>query len=148
MFEAGMNHSRRKGLFISFEGVDGSGKSVQAERLHRSLKEKSYSVLLIREPGGTAVSERIRDILLDRNNSGLIPIAELFLYKAARAQLVNDRIYPELRKNRIIIADRFADSTVAYQAFGRKLPVSMIEEANKIACRGVIPDITFFGIFH
>lgn len=143
-FEAAMIPHRKKGLFISFEGIDGSGKSIQAEKLHKNLLNKGYRAVLIREPGGTAVSERIRDILLDRKHVGLIPIAELLLYEAARAQLVNEKISPELGKNRIVIADRFMDSTVAYQAFGRKLSLSMVHEMNNVACKGIFPDVTFF----
>jgi dTMP kinase len=143
-FEAAVIPHRKKGLFISFEGIDGSGKSVQAERLHVNLLNKGYRAVLLREPGGTAVSERIRDILLDRNHVGLIPLAELFLYEAARAQLIDEKISPELGENRIVIADRFMDSTVAYQAYGRNLSLSMVHEMNNAACKGIFPDLTFF----
>jgi dTMP kinase len=139
-----MGSVKKKGLFVSFEGVDGSGKSAQAEKLHRNLVHQNYPALLIREPGGTDISEKIRQLLLDRKNSGLVPIAELYLYEAARAQLVHDRIIPELRKNRIVIADRFTDSTMAYQAYGRGLAIRVIEQANRMACDGIVPDKTFF----
>ena len=133
----------RKGLFISFEGIDGSGKSVQAKRLFERLKKTGYAVLLIREPGGTVISESIRTILLDRQLQDMAIVTELLLYEAARAQLVYERIVPELNKGTIVLTDRYTDSTVAYQAFGRQLPSGVVNESNILACAGVFPDRTY-----
>jgi dTMP kinase len=134
----------RKGFFISFEGIDGSGKSVQAERLYGNLKNHGYPVVLIREPGGTEISEKIRSILLDCRHGRMAPLAELFLYEAARAQLVDEKIGPELERKHVVLTDRFADSTLAYQAYGRRLPLNLVIEANRHACGEVLPDRTFF----
>lgn len=134
---------KRKGFFLSFEGIDGSGKSVQAERLYRQLKELKFAVVFFREPGGTEISERIRDILLDSQHQGMSAPTELFLYLAARSQLIEEKIFPELNRNRIVVTDRFSDSTIAYQAFGRKLPILGVAEANRQACRGLKPNRTY-----
>ncbi len=138
-----MNGIKRKGLFISFEGIDGSGKTVQAKRLYEQLKKAGYAVILIREPGGTAISEAIRDILLDRQYQNMTNITELLLYQAARAQLIQERIVPELNNGTIVLTDRFADSTIAYQAFGRQIPIDIVMESNRFACADSIPDRTY-----
>lgn len=135
---------RYRGLFISFEGIDGSGKSVQAERLYRNLQARHRAVRLIREPGGTEISERIRSILLDSRHRGMGVETELFLYEAARAQLVAEIIRPELNRGHAVITDRYADSTVAYQAYGRNLSRELVDGLNRVACAGVFPDRTYF----
>lgn len=129
--------------FLTFEGIDASGKSLQAERLASSLRDEGYDVLHVREPGGTPIAERIRDILLDREHSGMSAVTELFLYEAARAQLVSDTIRPALAEGRIVISDRFSDSTVAYQGYGRSLPLDVIHEVNRLACSGISPLRTY-----
>jgi len=137
-----------KGLLITFEGIDFCGKSVQSKLLldrlknhfKDSLKEK---ILLLREPGGTIISEKIREILLDRSLEMMNPITEMLLYEAARSQLIAEIILPALQEEKIIVCDRFYDSTTAYQGFGRSLSLDMIYKAHKIATHGVVPDVTF-----
>lgn len=132
----------RKGLFITFEGIDGSGKSVQTSALVRRLISDHYPVLHVREPGGPPIAEQIRRMLLDKDNEEMAPLTELFLYEAARAQLVAERILPALEKGVIVVSDRFVDSTTAYQAFGRRLPLELIESMNRMAAGAAWPDQT------
>jgi dTMP kinase len=131
------------GLFFSFEGLDGSGKSLQAERLSKKLMAMGFPVTIVREPGGSDISEEIRQILLDCKHRSMSPITELFLYEAARSQLISDTIRPTLVNRGIVIADRFADSTVAYQGYGRSLPLSLINDANHWACGETVPQRTY-----
>lgn len=135
------HQSKIMSLFITFEGVDGVGKSEQAMRLHNRLRKMGKEVVIVREPGGTPLGERCREILKDRNN-GAHPIAELLLMNASRAQLVNDIILPSLMNGITVIADRFADSTIAYQGWGRELGRTASEVVN-VAIGDVRPDITF-----
>jgi dTMP kinase len=132
----------RKGFFITFEGIDGCGKSTQAKKLFQALKKSGYPAIFIREPGGTPVSEKIRKVLLDRRID-INALGELFLYQAARANLTEKKIIPALNKNQIVICDRFFDSTTAYQGYGRKLDLNLIEKLNKSASFGRNPDLTF-----
>lgn len=132
----------KKGLFISFEGVEGCGKTTQGKLLFKYLTGKGYKCVLTEEPGGTKLSQNIRDILLDKKNKNLSPIAELFLYIADRAQHTRELIIPELKMGKIVISDRFTDSTIAYQGGGRKIPLSTIKEMNRLATDGVMPNIT------
>jgi dTMP kinase len=137
-----------KGLLITFEGIDFCGKSVQSRLLFDKLKNHFKNstidkVVLLREPGGTIISEKIRDILLDRSLTMMNPITEMLLYEAARSQLISEIILPALLQEKIIICDRFYDSTTAYQGFGRSLSLDMIYKAHKIATHGVVPDVTF-----
>ncbi|MFO7889417.1 MAG: dTMP kinase [bacterium] len=134
---------KRKAVFFSFEGIDGSGKSVQAEALYKQLKDLGHTTTLFREPGGTHISEQIRDVLLDRNNNSMTPLTELLLYEASRAQLVAEKIHPLLNKNGVIIADRFFDSTTAYQGYGRSISLQKIESLNSLICKNTIPDRTY-----
>jgi len=131
-----------KGYLITFEGIDGSGKSVQAQRLYNNLKKHGLDPLLIREPGGTEVSEKIRDILLLSERGSVSPVTELMLYEAARAELVSRIISPALKDGRVVISDRFTDSTVAYQGFGRGLDIDLIEQINFFVCRQIKPHLT------
>jgi len=131
------------GILISFEGIDYCGKSTQIKLLEAYLKEKELNVQVFREPGGTAISEKIRSILLDKNNSNMFPKTELLLYSAARAQLVSEKIIPSLTKGNIVIFDRFYDSTTAYQGYGRGIDLETITLCNKLATGGLTPDITF-----
>lgn len=137
-----------KGLLITFEGIDFCGKSVQSRLLFDKLKNHFKNstidkVVLLREPGGTIISEKIRDILLDRSLKMMNPFTEMLLYEAARSQLISEIISPALLQEKIIICDRFYDSTTAYQGFGRSLSLDMIYKAHKIATHGVVPDVTF-----
>lgn len=130
--------------FISFEGIDFSGKSTQIVLLTRALEDRGQSVLVLREPGGTYISEKIRDILLDIQNTSMTPLTETLLYSAARHQLLRERIIDELNSGNFVIADRYVDSTTAYQGYGRKLPLDFIKELNKIVTMDVLPALTFY----
>lgn len=129
-------------MFITFEGLDYSGKTTQATLLVEELERRGKAALFLREPGGTAISEKIREILLDRTHGAMTPTAELFLFSAARAQLVSEVIRPALRDGKIVVCDRFFDSTTAYQGYGRDLAVSDVEAINRLAVGGTIPDRT------
>jgi dTMP kinase len=133
---------RHKGLFITFEGIDGCGKSTHVELARRLLRRRGHSVKVLREPGSTPVAEKIRDILLDRR-SCMTPVTELLLYEAARADLVERQIAPLLRQGRIVLCDRFYDSTTAYQGYGRKLDIGMVTAMHSVAVGKVRPDLTF-----
>jgi len=133
---------KNKGLFISFEGIDGSGKTTQVKRLGQSLRDKGYELVTVREPGGTPVAEKIRELLLDARNDGICPRTEAFLYAAARAQLVTEVINPALTEGRVVIADRYLDSTLAYQGYGRGLDTRFLEQLNRLAVAGTVPDLT------
>lgn len=133
-----------KGLFISIEGTDGAGKSTQIELLKKYIIEKGRDVIVTREPGGTPISEKIREIILDNNNSEMSHITEALLYAASRAQHVNEKIKPALMQGKIIICDRFVDSSIAYQCAARGISREIIEDINKYAIDGVMPDITLY----
>lgn len=131
----------QRGCFISFEGVEGSGKSTQIERLATHLGRHGVAVVATREPGGTALGEHLRGVLLDPA-SDPTAAAELFILEAARAQLVTRVIAPALQRGATVIADRFADSSVAYQGVARGLGIELVERLNEVACGGVVPDRT------
>lgn len=131
-------------MFISFEGIDFSGKSTQVKLLENYLKAQNKKVKLIREPGGTEISEKIRKILLDKENNHMVMETEIFLFSASRAQLVREIIRPSLEKGYYVISDRFHDSSTAYQGYGRGLPVDSIIKINNLAIGNTVPDITFF----
>jgi len=133
----------KAGLFITFEGIDGSGKSTQIRKLREHLEAEGLDVDLIREPGGTAIGEKIRSLLLDKSNGEMSFETELLLYESARAQIVRERIIPALRAGRIVICDRFFDSTTAYQGYARGLNLSDVEFLNRWATGGLEPDLTF-----
>jgi dTMP kinase len=132
-----------KGFLITFEGIDGSGKSTQAQLLHTYLTSLGRNVQLFREPGSTDVGERIRSILLDNANAEMDPRTELFLYLAARAQITSRVVVPALQGGSDVILDRFMDSTTAYQGYARDLGVDEMIRLNLIATDGIVPDITF-----
>lgn len=132
-----------KGLLITFEGIDGSGKSTQAALLADALRTRGISVLFLREPGGTVVGERIRDLLLDRSHTEMTPLAELFLYLAARAQITGERIVPALERGDVVVMDRYLDSSVAYQGAARGLGVDLVKSLNSVAACGLVPDRTY-----
>ena len=134
----------KNGLFITFEGADGCGKSTQARFLAESLKKEGLDVVLTREPGGCPISEMIRDIVLDKKNKDILDITEAYLYAAARAQHVHEVIIPALEKGKIVICDRFIHSSVAYQGYGRELGKDRVLEINKHAVAECWPDVTFF----
>ncbi len=133
-----------RGLFITFEGPEGAGKSTQIRQLKRYLTDKGFAVIRTREPGGTFIGDEIRDILLDIDNKDMDYKVEALLYAASRAQLVKNIISPALTKGKIVLSDRFIDSSLAYQAYGRELPFDMILEINRWATSCLDPDLTFY----
>ncbi|MBQ4062401.1 MAG: dTMP kinase [Christensenellaceae bacterium] len=137
----------KKGLFITFEGVDGCGKSTQARYLYEYLTKKGEDVLLTREPGGCQISEKIRGIILDVENAAMSDHAEALLYAASRAQLVDEVLLPALSEKKIVICDRFFDSSVAYQGYGRGLGGDYILSLNAHSVENCMPDYTFFMDF-
>jgi dTMP kinase len=132
------------GLFVSFEGIDGAGKSTQIRLLAERLRAQGREVVETCEPGTTAIGVQIRRILLDRANHELSPTAEMLLYFAARAQNVDQIIRPALARGAIVISDRFTDSTLAYQGEARGLGAPMVMDLHRIACRGVEPSLTLY----
>ncbi len=131
-------------MFITFEGLDFCGKSTQVKLLADKLTAAGKKVKLLREPGGTRISEKIRDLLLDKKNSEMTIESELLLFSASRAQLVREVILPSLRKDYFVISDRFHDSSIAYQGYGRGINVQSVEAIQNFAINGAVPDITFF----
>jgi len=132
----------KKGLFITFEGPDGSGKSTQISRLKRRLESLHISTVLTREPGGTLIGEKIREIILDVDHTEMDHLTEALLYAAARSQHVSQVIQPALDGGEAVICDRFMDSSIAYQGFGRGLG-DQVRVINEYAVRGLVPDLTF-----
>lgn len=130
-------------MFITFEGIDQCGKSTQARLLFQYLKQKYKKVILVREPGGTNVSEKIRDILLDSSHSGMKFMTEYLLFSASRHQLTEEVIKPHLKKGFIVICDRYYDSSTAYQGYGGGIEPAVIESINRVAAGGLKPDLTF-----
>jgi dTMP kinase len=130
-------------VFITFEGIEGCGKSTQARRLVNRLRDASVPLVFTLEPGGTRVGSDIRKILLDSSNSGLSPLAELFLYEADRAQHVEEKIRPALEQGKWVVCDRFFDATTVYQGFARGQDMKLIRDLNEKACFGIRPDMTF-----
>lgn len=133
-----------KGKFITFEGSEGCGKSTQSGALVEHLTAKGHTAKLIREPGGVVISEKVREILLDKKNVQMNKECETLLYMAARAQLVEEVVIPELTRGTILVCDRFLDSTVAYQGYGCGVSVESIKAMGLFATKGVQPDLTFF----
>lgn len=129
-------------IFVVFEGIDGSGKSTQAKLLAEHLRKKDKEVLLVEEPGGTSVGDVIREVLLDKG-SRIDPLTELLLYEASRSQLVQEVIKPALEEGKVVIADRYSISSLAYQGYGRGIDLKLIKELNKIATAGLEPDMVF-----
>ena len=132
-----------RGLFISFEGTDGCGKTTQKRLLTERLRQLGHSVVETVEPGGTAIGAQVRSILLDPSNSEMSAVAELLLYFSARAQNADECIRPALESGRMVLTDRFTDSTLAYQGYGRGLGEEVVLQLDSIACRGLKPDLTF-----
>jgi dTMP kinase len=134
--------SSGRGLFITFEGLDGCGKSTQLERLAAKLRQQQRPVMVTREPGGTVTGEKVRQLLLDTRTSGLHPLAELALMFASRAQHIHEVIQPALTAGDIVLCDRFTDSSEAYQGGGRKLGSKIVLELQRILCGDLKPDLT------
>ncbi|MBI2092550.1 MAG: dTMP kinase [Deltaproteobacteria bacterium] len=131
-----------RGKFITFEGIEGCGKTTQIKLLDEYLRKKGFETVLSREPGGTKIGDKIRAILLDPEHKEMTPLAELFLYEASRAQHVNELINPAVESGKVILCDRFADSSAAYQSAARLLPKDLVDELNNIAIAGIKPDLT------
>lgn len=132
-----------KGIFITFEGPDGSGKTTQISLLEKYFERKGYDILITREPGGTNISEQIRNIILDKNNIEMDRTTEALLYAASRAQHVEEIIKPSLMEGKAVICDRFVDSSIVYQGIGRNLGIDVVKRINDMATGGIEPDITF-----
>lgn len=130
------------GYFITFEGIEGSGKSTQLARAAVALRATGHTVLTTREPGGTAIGDRIRDLLLDPQHRGMVPIAELLLYAAARAQHVAECIRPALARGELVLCDRYADATAAYQGSARRIPTHTLQLVHQLATEALQPQLT------
>ena len=130
-------------LFITFEGVEGSGKTTQIRRLSKYLTRRGIACKMTREPGGCAISEKVRRILLSPDHSGMTPLSELFLYEAARAQHVREVILPFLKKGGVVLCDRFGDASLAYQGYGRGIDPVWVNRLNRLSSQGIRPDLTF-----
>jgi dTMP kinase len=133
-----------RGKFITFEGLDGCGKSTQLEKLAAGLRDNKIDVVTTREPGGTVIGERIRAVLLDSRTAGLDPQAEMALMFASRAQLISEVIEPALKAGEWVVCDRFTDSTEAYQGGGRQIGTQAVLELHRVLCRNLWPDLTIF----
>ncbi|MDZ7264656.1 MAG: dTMP kinase [candidate division KSB1 bacterium] len=130
-------------MLITFEGIDFCGKSVQIEQLINRLQQHQIPYILLREPGGTIIAEKIREVLLTRETEAMSPITEYLLYSAARAQLVRQQIEPALARGWLVICDRFADSSTAYQGYGRGIDLKLVQQINAFATNGIVPQLTF-----
>ncbi len=133
-----------KGIFITFEGIDGSGKSTQIQYLKEYFSENGIEAVFTRDPGGTQLGEELRSLILHSENEIISAEAEMMLYGACRAQLVNEIILPALSQNKVVVSDRFLDSSVAYQGYGRKLGDEAVLSVNRQIVRKCVPDLTFF----
>ena len=131
-------------MFITFEGLDFSGKSTQVRLLSDALTHAHYHILVLREPGGTEIGEKIRTILLDKKISGMTNVAELFLFSASRSQLVEEVVKPALEGKLVVLCDRFYDSLTAYQGWGKGVSLDTVRVVNHCASSGLVPDLTFF----
>lgn len=131
-------------LFITLEGPEGSGKTTQLQMLSEYLSGKGYPVVCTREPGGTAISEQIRRVILSRENHSIDNVTEALLFSAARAQIVAQLIRPALAEDQVVISDRYADSTLAYQGYGLGLDLHALRELTRFATGGLVPDLTFY----
>lgn len=130
-------------LFLTLEGPDGSGKSTQARLLADHLRAKGENALLTREPGGTPIGDQLRKVLMDLGNKGMTPAAEFLLFSASRAQIVGQVIRPHLEAGGVVVCDRFADSSLAYQGYGHRLPLATVRAVNSLATGDLLPDLTF-----
>ncbi|HEC35963.1 MAG TPA: dTMP kinase [Anaerolineae bacterium] len=131
-------------MFITLEGPEGSGKTTQAQLLTEYLRRQGYDVILAREPGGTPIGDQVRGVLHDPANTDMHPWAEAFLYSASRAQLVARVVRPALAAGKVVVCDRYADSTLAYQGYGRGLSLELLWEITRLATGGLMPDLTLY----
>ena len=134
------NADSTPGIFLTLEGDDGVGKSTQADLLASWLEQQGRTVLRVHEPGGTRLGEKIRALLLDKEDDAMAPLAELLLFEAARAQVMDEVIEPALARGEVVVCDRFTDSTLAYQGYGRELGAGLVRSTNDLACGGRYPD--------
>lgn len=133
-----------KGLFITFEGTEGSGKTTVIEKVEQYYLEKGYKVIRTREPGGSKIAEDIRNVILDVNNTAMDSITEAMLYAASRRQHLVEKVTPYLEKGYIVLCDRFIDSSLAYQGYARGLGIDKVYQLNLIATNGILPDVTIY----
>jgi dTMP kinase len=131
-------------MFITFEGLDFCGKSTQVKMLVEYLKKKNKKIEIIREPGGTLISEKIREILLDNKNSEMSEITEMLLFAGSRSQLVDEKIIPKLNEGYYVISDRFHDSSIAYQGYGRGIDIDFVSKLQRFVIKNALPNLTFF----
>ncbi|MBS61216.1 MAG: dTMP kinase [Anaerolineaceae bacterium] len=129
-------------MFVTLEGPEGSGKTTLCVRLERMLVNKGYEVFCVREPGGTVIGQQVRDILLDQDNTSMLPETEFMLFSASRAQLVREVVVPRLESGAIVLCDRFLDSSLAYQGYGHRLDVGVLEKISSFVTSGVTADLT------
>ncbi|MEA1939836.1 MAG: dTMP kinase, partial [Candidatus Caldatribacteriota bacterium] len=134
----------KKGLLITFEGLEGCGKTTQVKMLFKFLNKKRIPLIITKEPGGTKIGDKIRKILLDQKNNGMDYKAEMLLFLASRSENVRLNIMPALEKGKIVISDRFFDSTTAYQGYGRGINIDTIKDLNSLVVNKAVPDLTFF----
>lgn len=132
----------KKGLFITFEGPERSGKSTHSRQAFRFLKKEGYDVLFTREPGGTPLGDQIRKVLLHSKKAKIDPVAETLLFEASRSELIKEIITPALRKKKIVISDRFSDATLVYQGYAGSVPLSEIKKIETVSMKGIKPDLT------
>lgn len=130
-------------MFITLEGPEGSGKTTLCTRLELLLASKGHDVISVREPGGTLIGQKVRDVLLDQENIGMVPQAEFLLFSASRAQLVREVVKPNLDAGVVVLCDRFLDSSLAYQGYGHQLEVDVLREISSFVTAGLQPDLTF-----
>ena len=143
-YEERTKKARHLCMFITFEGLDFSGKSTQVKLLSDRFSQEDFNVIVLREPGGTEIGEKIRKILLDKASTGMTDVSELFLFSASRSQLVEEVIKPALDGRMVVICDRYFDSTTAYQGWARGIPLETIRSVNQSASGGLVPRLTFF----
>jgi len=136
------NKKLTRGILITFEGPEGSGKSTQIRLLCKYLRRRHLKVLHLREPGGTVIGEKIRNILLDPKNKNMDSLCEMLLYQAARAQLVREKVLSALKKERIVVLDRFLDATISYQGYGAGLDMKIVKQIGRLVTLGIQPDLT------
>lgn len=133
-----------KGLFITFEGGEGSGKSTVMEQIKSLLQAKGFDVVITREPGGSVIGEEIRDVLLKHENTAMDPLTESYLFAAARRQHLMERIVPELELGKVVLCDRYVDSSIVYQGYARGIGIEKVAAINKVVIEDYLPHITFF----
>lgn len=137
-----------KGLFISFEGTEGSGKTTLIENILKHYTDKGYKVIKTREPGGSKIAEDIRNVILDVNNTNMDSITEALLYAASRRQHLTEKVIPYLEKGYIVLCDRFIDSSLAYQGYARGIGIEKVYQVNQFATDGLLPDVTIYVDVH